>query len=133
MIWDGGNKTFTLTNEKQLGQSVISVLKYPRETSNQYLYVASVETTQKEIVAALEKVTGARWTINGTTTSEQVSAAVKKLNAGDFSGAFALVRATCFSNTPDLRANYAKEEKLANDVLGLQMESVEDTIRRIIQ
>ncbi|KAJ5198105.1 uncharacterized protein N7498_007222 [Penicillium cinerascens] len=133
VIWDGGNKTFTLTNVKQFGQSVISVLKNPRETNKQDLYGASEETTQKEIVAALEKVTGARWTINDTTTGEQVSAAVKKLNAGDFTDALALVRATCFRNTPDLRANYVKEEKLANDALGQQMESVEDTIRRIIQ
>lgn len=132
-IWDGGDKSFTLTNEKQLGRSVISVLEHPRETSNQYLYVASVETTQNEIVTALEKVTGARWTIKSTTTDEQVSAAIEKLTAGDFSGAFALVRATCFGNTPGLCANYLKEQKLANDMLGLEMESVEDTIRRVIQ
>ncbi|KAJ6082891.1 hypothetical protein N7467_007026 [Penicillium canescens] len=130
-IWDGGNKSFTLTNEKQLGQSVVSVLENPRETSNQYLYVASVETTQREIVTALEKVTGARWTIKDTTTDEQVSAAAKKLTAGDFSGAFALVRATCFGNTPGLRANYVQEEKLANGMLGLEMESVMDTIKRL--
>ncbi|KAJ5118892.1 uncharacterized protein N7443_007822 [Penicillium atrosanguineum] len=132
-IWDGGDKSFTLTNEKQLGQSVISVFENPRETSNQYLYVASVETTQNEIVTTLEKVTGGRWTINNTTTDEQVSAAIEKLTAGDFSGAFTLVRATCFGNTPGLRANYLREEKLANDMLGLEMETVEDTIRRVIQ
>jgi hypothetical protein len=130
-IWDGGNKSFTLTNEKDLGQSVVSVLKHPLETSNQYLYVASVETTQKQIVAALEKVTEARWTIIETTTDEQVSAAAEKLAVGDFNGAFALVRATCFGNAPGLRANYC-EEKLANEILGLGMESVEAVVRRIV-
>lgn len=122
-----------MTNEKDLGQSVVSVLRHPLGTSNQYFCVASVETTQNEIVAALEKVTGARWTIIETTTDEQVSAAVEKLAAGDFNGAFALVRATCFGNAPGLRANYAKEEKLANETLGLEMESVEDIVRRIVQ
>jgi hypothetical protein len=131
-IWDGGNKSFTLTNEKQLGQSVVSVLQNPQRTSNQYLYVASVETTQMEIVRALENVTGARWTIKDTTTDEQVSTAVKKLTTGDFSGALALVRATCFGNTPGLHANYVQEEKLANDMLGLEMESVVDTIKRVV-
>jgi hypothetical protein len=110
---------------------VVSVLENPRETSNQYLYVASVETTQREIVTALEKVTGAKWTIKDTTTDEQVSTAVKKLTAGDFSGAFALVRAMCFGNTPGLHANYVQEEKLANGMLGLEMESVMDTIKRL--
>jgi Na+-translocating ferredoxin:NAD+ oxidoreductase RnfG subunit len=132
-IWDGGNKSFSLTKEKQLGQAVISILEHPRDTSNQYLYVPSVETTQKEIVAALEKASGARWTIYETTTEEQFSAAIEKLSAGDFSGAFTLVRATCFGNTPGLRANYVQEQKLANDVLGLEMESVENTVRRVVQ
>lgn len=130
-IWDGGNKRFTLTNANQLGRSVVSVLENPQETNNRYLFVASVETTQMEIVAALEKVTGATWTTQNTTTDEQVRSAVKKLTAGDFSGAFALVRATCFGNTPGLRSNYLQDEKLANALLGLEMESVEDTIKRL--
>ncbi|KAJ6043999.1 uncharacterized protein N7446_002196 [Penicillium canescens] len=43
--------------------------------------------------------------------------AVKKLGAGDFSGTFTLVRGTSYANTPGLRANYAKDEKLANGLL----------------
>ncbi|KAJ5902617.1 hypothetical protein N7495_003145 [Penicillium taxi] len=131
-IWDGGDKNFTLTNEKQLGQSVISVLEHPQGTSNQYLYVASVETNQKEIVTALEKATGARWTLKDSTTEEQVKDGFAKLSAGDFSGALTLVRVTCFGNTPGLHANYCKEEKLANSLLGLTMESVTSTIKSII-
>ncbi|KAJ5748242.1 uncharacterized protein N7511_009938 [Penicillium nucicola] len=130
-IWDSGNKRFTMTNADQLGQSVVSVLENPQETENQYLFVASVETSQREIVAALEKVTKTTWKIRETTTDEQISAGVQKLTAGDFSGAFTLVRATCFGNTPGLRANYLQDEKLANELLGLAMESVENTIRRL--
>ena len=107
------------------------MLEHPQETSNKYLFVASVETTQREIIAALEKVTGAKWTTQDTTTDEQVSAAVKKLTAGDFSGALALVRATCFGNTPGLHASYLQDENFANELLGLEMESVEDTINRL--
>ncbi|KAJ5805696.1 uncharacterized protein N7503_003298 [Penicillium pulvis] len=130
-IWDGGHKKFTLTNANQLGQSVVSVLEHPQETSNMYLYVASVETTQRDIVAALEKVTGVKWTTEDTTTDEQVSAAVKKLTAGDFSGAFALVRATCFGNTPGLHSSYLQDEYFANELLGLEMDNVENTINRL--
>ncbi|KAJ5114755.1 NmrA-like family protein [Penicillium alfredii] len=132
-IWDGGNHSFTLTNEKQLGQSVVSVLQHPQETSNKYLYVASVETTQKEILATLEEATGAKWTVKETTTDAEVSGGFKKLGAGDFSGAFALVRATGFGNTPGLHANYAKDESLANAVLGLSLESIQETIKRVVQ
>ncbi|KAJ5520100.1 hypothetical protein N7463_000553 [Penicillium fimorum] len=78
-IWDGGNKSFTLTNQKAL-----------------------------------------------------VNEAVKKLAAGDFNGAFVLVRATVFGNTPGLHSNYAKEENLANNVLGLHLETVSDVVQRVL-
>ncbi|KPM46346.1 hypothetical protein AK830_g88 [Neonectria ditissima] len=131
-IWDGGNKTFTLTNEKQLGQAVVSVLEHPEETSNRYLYVYSVKTSQSEILAALEEETAARWTINAVTTEEQVSEAGKKLGAGDFEGAFILVRATVFGNVSGLRSDYTKEANLANEVLGLSTETVQDVVKRVV-
>jgi len=131
-IWDDGNQGFTLTNEKELGNAVVSVLQNPQGTMNQYLYIASVETTQKDILAALEEQSGTKWTVNKTSTDAQVAEAVNKLTAGDFTGAFALVRATVFGNTAGIHANYAKEEKLANDLLGLQFENVKDTIQRVL-
>ncbi|KAJ5510320.1 hypothetical protein N7453_002423 [Penicillium expansum] len=131
-IWDGGSKSFTFTNQKALGDAVASVLMHPDETRNQFLFIASVETTQKDILAALEEESGVKWTVNKTTTDIQVTDAVKKLAAGDFNGAFSLVRATVFGNTPGLHSNYAKEEKLANDVLGLQFETVQDAVKRVL-
>lgn len=131
-IWDGGHKSFTLINEKPLGQSVVSVLQNPESTKNKYLYVASVETTQLEILAALEKATGAKWTAQETTTEAQLSEAAKKLTAGDFDGAFILVRATVFGNSPGLNSNYVKDTGLANDILGLKLESVEETVSRVV-
>ncbi|GIK00860.1 hypothetical protein Aspvir_004889 [Aspergillus viridinutans] len=132
-IWDGGNKSFTLTNEKHLSEAVVSILQHPQDTSNKYLYIASVETTQNDILAALEEKTGTKWTVNATTTKEQVSEGVRKLGAGDFSGAFTLVRATTFGSIPRLRANYAKDETLANGMLGLKLDSVKDTVERVVR
>ncbi|CAM1501421.1 Fc.00g105830.m01.CDS01 [Cosmosporella sp. VM-42] len=130
--WDGGNKRFTLINEKQLSQAVVSVLEHPKETSNQYIYVYSVETSQNEILESLEEVTGTKWSVNSTTTEEQVSGGMKKLNAGDFSGAFALVRATCYGNSPGVQANYTKLPNLANKVLGLKIDTVQNTVKRVL-
>ncbi|CAG8898911.1 unnamed protein product [Penicillium egyptiacum] len=131
-IWDGGNKSFTLTNQKALGEAVASVLVHPHETRNRFLFIASVETTLKDILAALEEESGVKWAVNETTTEIQVNEGVKKLSAGDFNGAFLLVRATVFGNTPGLHSNYAKEEKLANNVLGLQLETVNDVVKRVL-
>ena len=109
----------------------MSVLGHPQETSNRYIYVYSVATTQNEILTSLERETGAKWKVDSTTTQEQVSEARKKLGAGDFSGAFALVRGTAFSDTPGLRADYTTEADVANDLLGLTTETVRDTVGRV--
>jgi len=132
-IWDSGDKTFTLTNSNQLGQAVVSVLEHPSETANQYLYVASVVTSQKEILNALEEATSTKWKVSYTTTEEQVSGGKEKIGKGDFTGAFTLVRATNFGNIDGLRANYTTEEKLANDLLGLKLESLNETIRQVVK
>ncbi|KAL6876812.1 hypothetical protein J3F83DRAFT_712348 [Trichoderma novae-zelandiae] len=130
-IWDGGNKRFALTNEKDLGKAVASVLQKPEKTVNYYLFVSSVETTQNEILAALEDATGTKWAVNNTTTKEQVDAAVQNLAAGDFSGVFALVRATSYSDTPGLKSNYATDEALSNGLLGLEPRSVVETVKLV--
>lgn len=131
-IWDSGDKKFTFTNQKQLGDAVVSVLRRPQATANQYLYISSVETSQKEILVALKNSTSSSWTVQNTTTAAEVSEATKKLQAGDFSGALALVRATIYGNIPGLRSNYAKERVLANGLLELKEESVQKTIQRVV-
>lgn len=131
-IWDGGDKRFTLINERELGQSVVSVLKHPQETANKYLYVASVEVTQNEILQTLEEQTASKWKVADTTSDAQKSEAFKRLSDGDFSGGLILVRATSFANDPTLHANYVTDEELSNDLLGLGPESVKQTIKRVL-
>ncbi|KAH7131107.1 NmrA-like family protein [Dactylonectria macrodidyma] len=132
-IWDDGNKVFTLTNKQQLVDAVISVLEHHQETRNRYIYVYSVETSQNEVLASLEKATGVKWDVTTTITDEQIAEAGKKLSGGDFTGAYILVRATVFGNTAGLRSNYAKEENLANGILGLETEKVQKTVDRVLK
>ncbi|KAL7944846.1 NAD(P)-binding protein [Trichoderma barbatum] len=128
--YDLTNKTATVW-DGDLGTAVASVLKKPEETANKYLFVSSVETTQNEVLAALETATSTKWAINNTTTREQIDAALQKIGAGDFSGAFTLVRATSYSNISGLKSNYAKEETLSNDILGLKPASITKTVKRV--
>lgn len=111
---------------------MLAVLERPEQTANKNVYVASVETSQNEILLALEEATASKWTTTNTTTDKEVTEATEKLGKGDFSGAFTLVRATSFANTPNLRANYVKDEELSNDLLGLKLESVKDTVVRVV-
>ncbi|KAL2069898.1 hypothetical protein VTL71DRAFT_14577 [Oculimacula yallundae] len=132
-IWDDGTSKFTLTDDEQLGLAVVAVLDRPALTANKNIYIASFETSQKEILAALEEETADKWSVTDTTTSEEVSEASEKLSRGDFSGAFTLVRATSFANTAGLRANYLRDEKLSNELLGLEFGSVKKTVARVLR
>ncbi|KAF7546251.1 hypothetical protein G7Z17_g8571 [Cylindrodendrum hubeiense] len=132
-IWDDGNKRFTLTNKKQLVDAVVSALEHHQETRNRYIYVYSVETSQNEILASLEKKTGVKWAVTNTTTEEQIAEAGKLLSGGDFNGAFILVRATVYGNTARSRADYTKEKDVANGILGLETETVQATVDRVIK
>ena len=100
-------------------------------TKNQYLFISSVETTQNDILAALEAESGA-WTVKKTTSSEEIAAGREMLGKGDMEGAFKLVRAGVFSDLP-VRANYAKDEALANEALGLKGDTVQASVRRALQ
>ena len=111
---------------------MISVLKRPQKTANKYIYVSSVETTQNEILQALEGETASKWKIIDTTSDAQKSEGFKRLGDGDFSGAFILVRATSYANDPALHSNYATDEELSNDLLGLEPESVKQTVKRVL-
>jgi hypothetical protein len=107
-------------------------LKHPQETANKYLYVSSVEVTQREILQALEEETVSKWKVIDTTSDAQKSEAFKRVDDGDFSGGLILVRATSYADDPALHANYATDENLSNDILGLEPESMKQTIKRVL-
>lgn len=133
-IWDDGNTRFSSVNEAALGKAVVACLEHPAETANKFVYISSLATTQNQILEALENATSTKWTVNRTTSKEQVNAAQEALSRGEFSGAFALVKASIWSNMPGLRQHFevAEKERLLNDVLGVKSEGVQETVERVL-
>jgi hypothetical protein len=117
-----------------LSKAVVACLEHPAETANKHVYISSVAPTQNQILQALEKATSTKWTVTHTTSKEQVDAAREALGKGEFSGAFALVKASCWSNLPGLHLHFEADEKerLLNDVLGVKTESVQETVERVL-
>ncbi|KAF1962982.1 isoflavone reductase family protein [Byssothecium circinans] len=123
---DGGKPTFSSTNLRQIGLAVIKVLEKPEETKNKYVYVSSFETTQGEILAAVEKITGEKWTVKNAGSKDLLKEGGEKLQKGDFSGVGQLIQAVAFGegNLGDSRP-----AGLWNEKLGLEKESFEDSIK----
>lgn len=47
-------------------------------------------------------------------------------------GVFTLVQATAYGKIEGLRADYEREEKLANELLEIAPENVDETVRRVL-
>jgi hypothetical protein len=133
-IWDDGNTRFSTVNEVTMSKAVVACLEHTEETINKYVYVSSLAVTQNEILQALEKSTSKKWTIRHTTSSGEVNTAREALSRGEFSGAFALVKASAWSNLPDLHQHFETDEKdlLLNNLLEVKKENVHETVDNVL-
>jgi hypothetical protein len=133
-IWDDGNTKWSGVNETDLGKAVVSCLEHPAETANRFVYVSSVASTHSEVLAALEKATSAKWTVNRKSTQARLDEAKEALGKGDMSGGFTMVKTTCWGNIPGLQQHFEVDEKerLANELLGIERASVQETVDRVL-
>ncbi|KAJ4993146.1 isoflavone reductase family protein [Stagonosporopsis vannaccii] len=132
-IWDGGDKTFSLTNQSDVGKAVVGVLAHPSETANQYLYVATVTTTQKDILDLLESQSKIKWKVQNVTTEQQLTAGRELISKGDFTGMFMLVQAAAWGSVPGIRSAFPVDETLANATLGVPEGNMNETIKAVLK
>lgn len=83
IIYDDGDEEFTGTTLQGIGQSVVGVLQHLEETKNRFVQVLSIRTTQNELLAAFEKETGEKWTVERSTTAELMAGGRKKMEDRD--------------------------------------------------
>ncbi|KAI9851558.1 MAG: hypothetical protein M1838_003390 [Thelocarpon superellum] len=133
-LYDEGNARFSATTRPTIGQAVASTLLHPAETKNQYVYVQSFAVTQNEIKAALEKATGAPWSVVKTLSSKAVGEEGRaKLAKGDFAGGiFQTILASIFSTEPVGSNFLAEHGSLDNELLGLPKEELDVVVKNVV-
>jgi nucleoside-diphosphate-sugar epimerase len=129
-VWDDGNHKFSSTPRENAAKAVVCVLKNPEVTANKYVYVSSFEISYNDIVAALEKIQGVKYEIEHTTTEKEVEAGREALASGNFMAAGKLLMAANLND--GYGNNFAKEEELWNDKIGLPREDLEQVVARIV-
>jgi hypothetical protein len=132
VIWDEGNKSFSLTNQGDVGKAVTGILKNPSETANKYLYVATVTTTQVAILSSLETHSDQKWTVQNVKTSEQIEAGRQMVAQGDSTGMFMLVQASSWGAVPGISSDYTVDENLANATLGVPEGIVDEIVKDVL-
>jgi hypothetical protein len=130
LIYDDGNTRISCTNIGTIGEAIGSVLRKPAETANKYLFISSFTVSPNEILASLEKATGKKWIINKASTAEAEREGKEKLAKGDFSGIRSLLARLMFGG--DTGGNFEKEPTLANKLLGLPHESLDETCKAAV-
>lgn len=132
VIYDGGNNYTDMTLLATVGKAVVGILHHPAETANRYVHVNSYRTSQNEILAALEKATGTRWSVEHTSCEEQGKKGKELLAKQDLAGIGPTILAIEYSG-----ADYLNFEKfgLWNEKFGLPKtnQGMEEAVKRVIE
>lgn len=104
------------------------MLRRPDETANRYLLVAGLHTTQNEVLAGLEELTGGgKWTVAARADTKELQAeGERKLAAGDYSAFPLLLERWCYGDGVGHPVSPADD---AGELLGLAKEDLKEVLR----
>ncbi|KAH7028607.1 hypothetical protein B0J12DRAFT_327470 [Macrophomina phaseolina] len=131
-LWDGGEAEFAVSNLDTVGKALVALLSNGaayNKSKNDYVHLASHVVTQKQILASLERVTGAKFdVVANVDTDARVQEVGAKLAKGDFSSATDLLLAATYGKKQQL----GKFPKYWNDELGLPKEDLDQIVKETV-
>lgn len=135
-IWDAGDSSFSASTQEDIAAATVAVLKHPSAAKNKYVYTSSFETTQNQILASVERLTGEKWTVQNVTTAEKVKDAKDKIAGGAqgmewLMAQGTLAAASLFSGGTD-QSDFVKFDRSSNKELGLKQRDIDSTIKSLL-
>jgi hypothetical protein len=131
LLFGDGNGKWSTTTLATIGLAVKNSLLKPTETENRYVYVNSFTVSQREVVSALEQVSGKKWTTTNIDAEEMLREGQEKLSKGDFSGAMNVIR---YVNAIEGHGgNFATYRKTSNEVLELPKETLVSAVENLLK
>jgi len=128
---DDGTERLSAVTVADIGKAVRGILRQPEETKNRYLHIRSVETCQKEILAALQDQTGAEWEVRYEKSSEMYERGKAAFKAGERSGMLDLLVTQLFQKGSN-RSIVVSREKSDNELLGVEEKSISVIVRDVL-
>lgn len=129
---DGGKNPFTTSNVTQIGRSIVAVLENLSDTANKLVYVQSFTTTQVDVLAEIEKITGEHYEVTEQSSSSIREKGFKLLEDGDLvGGGTAVIMALVFGNG-SLEDHTHVDGGIWNKRLGLENEDLHNEVRNLI-
>jgi hypothetical protein len=129
---DMGEPKFTTTTVSQVGEATAAALLHSDKTKNQYVHVSSYNTTQKQVLEALERISGAKFAMKGLSNAELYARAEKHIEEGEWTtGYYELATSTVYSDAPV--TYFPDKAEHWREVLGLARgESFDEMIARVL-
>lgn len=91
-IFGDGNKKTPFSTLESVSKYVVAAILNPAASENKDLKLADFQITQNELLEALEKATGTKWTTTTVSSDELKKKAAESLQKGDYSGVQYLIQ-----------------------------------------
>jgi hypothetical protein len=134
-IWDDGTVPFSTTNFKTIGESVVKLLTDPaayEASKNKYIYTATHTTSQKELLAVVEKLTGKKFDVAKVNSADIIAENKQKQVNGDRSAISALIRAVAFAKFDGKALGDYRQLGIFNEKYGIKTVSLEEEVKNLI-
>ncbi|KAK3615249.1 hypothetical protein LTR22_027505 [Elasticomyces elasticus] len=135
-LWDAGDVPFTVTNLSVVARTVVKLLtdRDAYEASrNAYIYTGSATTTQKELLAATEKATDARFRVTRIEGQKLIAESSAKLAGGDMAAVLPLVKAVAFARINGEALTDLRKYGLFNEKFGIKDDSIEEMVATMVK
>jgi len=110
--------------------ALVRSLLNPALTRNTTVFISDFATSQADLVAAFEKVSGEKWTIKTQNSAEVYEEASRKVEAGD---PYAVYKQIEIGFTSGKHGAWLEEkERIWNEELGLPAQEKEEVVRRAL-
>jgi nucleoside-diphosphate-sugar epimerase len=128
VFWDDGEGIFSCTTEENTARGLVEALRRRGETSNRNIMLSDFAVSQRELLACIEKVQGAKYTVEHINTDELIREKQEAVRNGDQSATYALIE-TGFV-TGRFGGHLEKEPgEIMNKKLGLEEHTLEEVVK----
>jgi len=135
-LWDDGDVPFTVTNLTVVARTVVKLLTDAaayEASRNAYIYTGSVTTTQKELLAATEKATNAKFEVTRIESQKLIAESTTKLAGGDGMAMIPLVKAVAFARFHGEALTDLRKFDLFNEKFGIKDDSTEEIVAMLVE